>query len=285
MDSVVGQVPTKILLDTGANVSVAQYDFLQDEHQKRLSASPGAVGANGTPLDVVGKVPVSLGPFNAEEEFTVTRNLAVDCLLVADFLQKHGDVMDCRSSTLSIGISSRHCVPMFLGQQQSKCDSSMTIVAPVKMDIPGRTIQLIQGELKGDPGGFSEALVEPENGGPPRNLCIARTLSPVSSGKKIIIQVMNMSPTPVTVYGGMKLGEAVPRTVFLVDDVPEMADTTQTDHPAPVIDLNNTNLSPSEKTQLYNLLTKFANVFAPKGGPVGRTQSVKQSISMTGPPV
>ena len=162
----------------------------------------------------------------------------------------------------------------------------MTIVAPVKMDIPGRTIQLIQGELKGDPGGFSEALVELENGAPPRNLCIARTLSPVSSGKKIIIQMMNISPTPVTVYEGIKLGEAVPRhSVFLVDDVPEMADTTQTNHPAPVIDLNGTNLSPSGKTQLFNLLTKFADVFALKGGPVGRTQSVKHSISMRGPPV
>ena len=120
VDGVVGQVPTKILLDTGATVSVARYDFLQDEHQKGFSASPGAVGANGTPLDVVGKVqvPVSLGLFNAEEEFTVTQNLTVNCLLGADFLQKHGHVMDCQSSTLSIGISSRHCVPIFLGQQQ-----------------------------------------------------------------------------------------------------------------------------------------------------------------------
>ena len=95
---------------------------------------------------------------------------------------------------------------MFLGRQQSKCDSSMTIVAPVKMDISG-----LQGELKGDPGGFSEALVEPENGASPRNLCITQTLNPVSSGKEIIIQAMNISPTPVTVYEGMKLGEAVPR--------------------------------------------------------------------------
>ena len=66
------------------------------------------MGANGTPLDVVRKVkvPVLLGLFNTEEEFTVTQNLTVDSLLGADFLQKHGTVMDCRSSNLSIGISS-----------------------------------------------------------------------------------------------------------------------------------------------------------------------------------
>ena len=141
MDGVVGTVPTNILLDTGATVSVAQYEFLQREHQERLSASPGAVGANGMPLDVVGKVkfPVTLGPFSAEEEFTVTQNLIVDCLLGADFLKKHGAVMDCQSSKLSIGTnSSRHCVPMFLGQQQPELeDTSVTIVASTKMNIPG----------------------------------------------------------------------------------------------------------------------------------------------------
>ena len=93
------------------------------------------------PLDVVGKVkfPVTLGPFSAEEEFTVTQNLIVDCLLGADFLKKHRAVMDCQSSKLSIGTnSSRHCVPMFLGQQQPELeDTSVTIVASTKMNIPG----------------------------------------------------------------------------------------------------------------------------------------------------
>ena len=176
MDGVVGTVPTKILLDTGATVSVARYEFLQREHQERLNALPGAVGANGMPLDVIGKmkVPVTLGPFSAEEEFTVThdQNLTVDCLLGANFLKKYGAVMDCRSSKLSIGTnSSRHCVPMFLGQQQPELeDTSVTIVASTKMNIPGRTIQLIRGKLKGESSQFSEALVEPNNSTLPRNM-------------------------------------------------------------------------------------------------------------------
>ena len=76
-------------------MSVARYEFLQKEYQQGLTASPGAVAANGIPLDVLGKVklPVTLGSFSAEEEFTVTRNLTVDCLLGADFLKKYGAVM------------------------------------------------------------------------------------------------------------------------------------------------------------------------------------------------
>ena len=57
------------------------------------------MGANGTPLDVVGraKIAVSLGSFCTKEEFTVIHNLTVDCLLGADFLKEHGAVMDCQS--------------------------------------------------------------------------------------------------------------------------------------------------------------------------------------------
>lgn len=93
----------------------------------------------------------------------------------------------------------RHCVPVFLGQQQSGNDNSVTIVAPANMELPGHTIQLIQGELKEESSGFTEALVEATGVSQPRNLCTARTLSPVIPGKEIIIQVMNMSPTSVTV--------------------------------------------------------------------------------------
>ena len=283
----VGKVPAKILLDTGATVSVTRYEFLQKEYHHRLSASPGAVGANGTPLDVIGKVklPVTLGSFSAEEEFIVARNLTVDCLLGADFLKKHGAVMDCRSSNLSIGTASRQDVPMFLGQHQPEEDISVTIVASAKMEIPARTVQLIRGKLKGDPSQFDEALVEPSNSSLPKNLCIARSLSQVLPGKEIVMQVMNISPTPVTVYKGMRLGEAIPRRSILLVDNKQPRVQAQTDHSMPDFDLDDSNLSSLEKTQLTNLLNKFASLFTPKGGQVGRTQIVKHAITTEGPPV
>jgi transposase InsO family protein len=240
------------------------------------------------PLDVVGKVKlaVSLGLFNTEEEFTVIRNLTVDCLLGADFLKEHGAVMDCRTSTLSIGKKSRYDVPMFMAQQQTKCDS-VAVTAPVDMEIPGRTIQLIQGELQGEYDSFCEALVEPTSGAPPTNLCIARTLTPVQSGKEVIVQVMNVSPTPVTIYKGMKLGEAIPRHhVLMVNDgVSEVPSVPTSQLQASDFSLDHSDLSPAEKTQLQDLLTQFADLFAPKGGPVGRTPNVKHSIPTEGRPV
>ena len=124
---------------------------------------------------------------------------------------------------------------MFIGHQQAKIDS-LVVIAPVDMKIPGRMIQLIQGKLKKEYSSFCEVLVEPMSGAPPTNLCIGRTLSPVMSKKEVILQVMNVSPTPITINKGMKLGETTPRhNVMLVDDVMLINDvvaiqTKQTDH-------------------------------------------------------
>ena len=209
----------------------------------------------------------------------------MDCLLGADFLKGHSAVMDCRTSTLSIEKESRHSVLIFMGRQQVKSDS-VPVIAPVDMEIPGRTIQLIQGELQGECDSFCEALVEPTSGAPPMNLCIARTLTRVQSGKEVVLQVMNISPTPVTIYKGMKLGEATPsHNIFVVhDNAREVAATQRSQLQTPHFNIDITDLKASEKRQLQDLLVQFADLFAPKGGPVGRTPNVKHSISTEGPP-
>ena len=187
------------------------------------------------------------------------------------------------TSTLSIGEKPRYHVLMFMAQQQTTCDS-VAVTAPVDMEIPGRTIQLIQGELQGEYNNISEALVEPASGAPPTNLCVARTLTPVQSGKEVILQVMNVSPTPVTIYKGMKLGKAIPRHHVLMvnDDVNKVASMPTSQLQASDFNLDRSDLSPSETRQL---LTQFTDLFAPKGGPVGRTPNVKHSIPTERPPV
>ena len=88
-DSVVGQVPTKVLLDSGTVVSVAWCKFLLEENCQKLTESPGGVSVNSMALDVrKAKIAVSLGSFSTEEEFTVIHNLTVDCLLGVDFLKE-----------------------------------------------------------------------------------------------------------------------------------------------------------------------------------------------------
>ena len=58
--------------------------------------------ADGVPLEVIGHVniPVSLGQFRVEQEYTVVKILSVECILGADFLVHHGAIIDCKANTL-----------------------------------------------------------------------------------------------------------------------------------------------------------------------------------------
>ena len=102
-----GQTPTRFLLDSGAAVSVVRQDVLSHcwrEHIQELTGAPATVAADGRPLEVCGKVmiPVSVGQFKTDHEFIVVEHLSVECLLGADFLVKHGAVINCRAGTVSL---------------------------------------------------------------------------------------------------------------------------------------------------------------------------------------
>ena len=55
------------------------------------TGSTAPVGANGSPLDVIGQVilPVNVGNFQSDQVFIVVKTLTVDCLLGADYLVAH----------------------------------------------------------------------------------------------------------------------------------------------------------------------------------------------------
>jgi len=82
----IGNMPVNVLVDSGAAVSVIHYNLVRD--MQLANTSGGAVGANGSPLDVVGQttVTITLGYFTIKHNFVVVRNLTVDCLLGADFM-------------------------------------------------------------------------------------------------------------------------------------------------------------------------------------------------------
>jgi len=118
-----GSTKYRFLLDSGAAVSVVRLDALDPEWHSQIETKSlrTAVGADGLPLDVVGQVvaPVSLGEFQAVHEFTVVRSLTTDCILGADFLTKHGAVMDCRAATLSLGDIPRLQVAISVGKAEA----------------------------------------------------------------------------------------------------------------------------------------------------------------------
>ena len=123
-------------------------------------------------------------------------------------------------------------------------------------------------------------LVEPISNLPDQ-LYTERSLSLVCTNQ-LPIQIMNISPSPVKVYKGIKLGTVIPSTgVLLVCD-----EDLLTEVQSPSFDhLQFPSLSTYERTELINFLKEFYDSFSPINGPMGHTYAVKHPIPTTGTPI
>jgi len=187
------QKPVQFLLDSGAAVSVCRHDLLPEGLHLDTTLAISTVGANGTPLDVQGQVTtnVAIGPFRATQDFVVVAGLTVDCLLGADFLLRHGAVLNCKARTLQIG----GCIiPLFpeVNKEPSMVCMEKTI------EIPARSVMLLTAKVAVKPGmpiTDLEGLLEPiGTPGMPKRLLIARSFSHVSNECDVTCQVVNVGP-------------------------------------------------------------------------------------------
>ena len=113
-------------------------------------------------------------------------------------------------------------------------------------------------------------------------------MSPLANGTDILLQVMNISPTPVTIYKGTKLAKVIPEySVMLVSDTtPLVSDTAATTTTSTILDqIDMSHLKAEERTELTKLLATFSQVFAEDPIPTGHTSVVKHCIPATGPPI
>ena len=291
LDNTTGHSPVTFLLDSGATMSVVRLDAIASEFRDRITKdiSSTPVGANGSPLDVVGqiKIPVSIGTFKTDQVFVVVSKLTVDCLLGVDYLIANEVIINYK----------RHCVvikgneiPFTLTKgiastvQSSQCCTTTVFETTV---IPGRSIQLIEIALPDEVRFRSplSALIEPlATAKLPQHLLAVRTLSPVLNNHALI-QIMNMSPTSVKLYQGTKIGEATPLAdVCLVE-------TQNSNLPAlntcelPDIDLTGSTMSPAQHQELLALLNKYVDLFATEDDPLGRTSVVRHTIHTDSPPI
>ena len=90
-------------LDSGQQFLLS---ILSDSVKDRIRRSNVPVmGANGSPLDVMGMLDIRLhlGRFQNEHKFSVVRELTIECLLGADFMEKNDVLIDCRRKCLQLG--------------------------------------------------------------------------------------------------------------------------------------------------------------------------------------
>ena len=276
--------PIKFMLDSGAAVSVVNYQMVR--HIPFTAIKTMAVGVNGSPLNVV-SADILVGEFATNQEFIVVKNLAVDCLLGADFLRTHGAILDCCNNTLSFGGDTGPSIPIMLTQRTiSQCPDSVNAIlrAASDIEIPGRAVQLISGRVEATHENGVTVLIEPTPS-LPAHVYPACSLGTIHDGN-VTIQVMNTSPSPVTIFKGMRLGAVTPKDNILFVSIQDSAAPEDRPYPSnnsPCFNnITTPDLSVHERNQLLNLLTKFQGIFAPATGPQGCTSTVKHSIPTVG---
>ena len=286
------QSPTRFLIDSGAAVSVVRLTSLSDDDRKVINKTESsAVSANGTPLDVKGeiKLMVSMGSFTCEHTFIVICDLAVDYLLGADVLKKYEAIIDCKSSKLALGA---HVIPIYTEQQTRPLSTYFVEKIPVTViytqEIPGQTVQLVTCNVR-ELNYFvnsGEGLIEPSDvsGSVPRYLCVAQSLATVDPDNRVTLQIMNISPNPIKVYRGMKLGQIIPRDSILIVEQSDMK-ACDNDPYIPDVNLDSSSLSPLERAKLLDVLSEYSDIFAAVAALSTQTTVVKHAIKTRGPPI
>ena len=147
INGLLGHSPVTFLLDSGATISVVRLDTLTAELRSQITTNglTAPIGANGSPLDMVGqvKIQVTIGNFHTEQVFIVVNTLTVDCLLGSDFLVAQEVIIDYKKGTVLIKGNE---IPfnMTNGIATSNFEiGSRVVSASQTTTIPGRTIQLL----------------------------------------------------------------------------------------------------------------------------------------------
>ena len=178
-----GHSPVTFLVDSGTTISVVYFDTLIADLRNQIMTTrlTALVGANGSPLDMVGqvKIQVTIGSFHTEQVFTVINTLTIDCLLGSDSLVSQEVIVNYKKSTVVIkGNEIPFNVTNGIATTNHKT-CSRVVSASQTTTIPGHTIILLTVSLPAEVKtmGFSSVLIKPQ--GPdksPSHISVARTL-------------------------------------------------------------------------------------------------------------
>ena len=296
MDSAVavdGQVEgrrTRLLVDTGSAVTILREDVWQEAVsglQRRLeTATQPVVAANGEELQLVGQSPVSLqvGGLRVSHTVLVARGVTQECLLGADFLSRHGCVVDLRDNVLLAGGQS---VPVHFNSSAHCLPPVCFVTLAEKSVIPGRHQMRLPVHLSPQTP-TQEACLDNYTGilepvpefVHRRGLLVARSLSTCSDSTTVAC-FLNPSPAAVTVHAHEKVGFFQPTTAIEsvgVSAVHVKPSAAELDEAVSRMEQGVTGLTQMEASKLHCLLQEYTHIISTSDRDIGRTSVVRHSI-------
>ena len=275
----------RLLVDTGAGMSVIDEQFLRDLFDGKLptlqqSELISLKTVSGEPLPVLGTLRDTLliagGKYPCELQ--VVSNLTYEAVLGRDFLKVNGAVLNLKDGTLQLDdipedqfVSNTFC-PV---RAMSTCviPPSSESVIPAKLDV------------EFPPGRFG--VIEPSQHLMERyQLQGASVLAKITAHHTIPFRMINPTCRPVTVYKGANLGIFTRLDtnshISSLDEQPNKKRELQTDTPDVPVDFSTSALTSSQQAQLQNLINEYRDIFALSPQELGRTNWVQHTINTQG---
>ena len=255
------------------------------------------VVANGEPLQIIGaaEVVIQVADTNFTHEALVTDEVFQECLLGADFLVPNGFVIDFKTGALHHGTSTTALTQAETTQIRRVCRVSL---ANTSVIWAGEE-RLLWGDVHHphDTTLKYAGVMEPKEGFEARHQVLVARVVAVPDGKIVPVRVANLSPVPITLYRGLRIGSFCPLATVGEDpggaeyqELPpveiKMADTPQfrVQHikqksAADVLGVNTQDMDDALKQELEDLLHDFNGIFSTGRHDLGRTNQVYHKIN------
>ena len=298
MDGQVDGTTTAFILDTGAAVTLLRRDLRDRGKQPQSTLEPWSgpklVGANGTPIRVLGTATVNLTMAHKTfpTQVVVAEPLTAEAIMGLDFLEKNKCVIQADKRILTFardGIS----VPMIRPSAQPHA-ARISVNLIQSLQIPACSEQEVMAQMEEKICGGTWMIENEQSMNLP--VLVARELVSPTDGN-VPVRLFNPTNQSVTVYKGARVGHAeimddldsacvstvsVSET-SLTPDIQPPSQTQRSQMQVVAKALNEVvqncqNLSPVEKEQLYQLLLAYSDIFGTQQSDLGRTDCIRHKI-------
>ncbi|KAL5469217.1 hypothetical protein EMCRGX_G030441 [Ephydatia muelleri] len=259
---------TVMLVDTGSSVTILHENIWKKavKGKKELKqATCPVMAVNGESLPLCGQAEVTLqvGSYSGVHKVLVVRDMTQQCLLGTDFLEQCHCVINMGTRTLTMaGVKQQ--VPLLGG---------------VRVRLPVRL------ETDSDVFKDGRGLFEPKPSDDHSGLLVAHSVSYVSSQGDTVIQLMNVTSTPISVYAGEKMSvlselqeEISANAVKASGNGQPVAARNAIDKSIGVLLLDTEGLTTGEREKLRSLLQTLGDVISVGDGDLGRTSVLRHKI-------
>lgn len=275
-----------LIVDTGSSVSLIRHDVWKKAFKGNISPWNGCrlIGANGTALEIVGKVEeaeIVHGEMTFATDFKViVEGLTSEGILGLDFLERHQCFVDVSKGILTLSDGALH-IPLQKKEDEGAQISQIVQVCLVDTVIVPPRSQVIVGASTSSEGQGTWLL----DGQYIKNCVVQVARTVVQSQEcKLHVCLLNPRDQPVTIHKGTKIGimERLGNNDVLacnvqesrVAKVPAEKKTILQNLVAKV----GTHLSEAELTEFYNLLLDYSDIFAINDSDIDRTNGLKHNI-------